>query len=69
MLTEMPNEGMFVLVTLEGPGQVSGDDTGRMHDPSGGLGPKAELGVRRELGWNNVRDRPKHMLTKGVEVV
>ena len=69
MLTEMPDEGMLVLVGLEGLREVSRDGTGRMHDSNGGLRAKAELGVRYEFGRNDSRNCMKHVITERVELV
>ena len=68
MLTEMPDEGMLVLVGLEGLREVSRDGTGRMHDSSGGLSMKPDLGICDDLGWDDFRDRADHVVTEGVEI-
>jgi len=69
MLAEMPDERMLALVVLEGARAVSRDKPGGMHDTSGELTTKAELGVRDELDRNDFRDRTEHVVTEGVEIV
>jgi len=68
MLTEMPDERMFVLVVLKGLQEVRRDDAGGMQDPSGGLSMKPDLGICDDLGWDDFRDRADHVVTEGVEI-
>jgi len=68
ILTEMPDERMFMLVVLEGLREVGGDDTGGMDDSSGGLSTMPDLGVGDDLGRNDLCDRADHVVTEGVKV-
>jgi len=66
--TEVLDEGMLVLVVLEGQHDIRSNGTGGMQDPRSWLSTKPNLGIGDDLGRHDFRDRANHVVSEGVEV-